>query len=77
MPFHGVADAKFLQTIECSNQMEHDNDGHLHSIVRSLPTNTKHFKITHLDIWQLSNIFGITDTHLKSGIADGEIEIEN
>ena len=85
-------DAEFLQTIQCRNQMDNDNDDFQHDIVRRLNTNTKHLKIAHLNIRGLRNkvdeirillklcrfnIFGITETHLKSEIADGEIEIEN
>ena len=92
MTFYDVDDAEFLQTIQCRNQMDNDNDDYLHDIVRRLATNTKHPKIAHLNIRGFRNkvdeirmllklcrfdIFGITETHLKSEIADGEIEIEN
>ena len=86
MPFYDVDNAEFLQTIQYRNQMDNDNDDYLHYIVRRLATNTKHLKIAHLNTSGLRNkvdeirillklcrfdIFGITETHLKSEIADG------
>lgn len=74
-------------TETCNN-----NDDYLQDIVRKLATNAKHLKIAHLNIRGLRNkvdeirillklcrfdAFGITETHLKSEIGDGEKEIEN
>ena len=65
---------------------------YLHNIVRRLATNTKHLKITRQNVCGFRNkvdeiqillklyrfdILGITETHLKSKIAEGETEIEN
>lgn len=76
----------------CSNQVDVDNNDYLHDIVRRLATNIKHLKTAQLNIRGLRNkvdeirillklcrfeTFGITEKHLKSEIADGEIEIEN
>lgn len=57
MPFYGVDDAEFLQTIQCRNQIVNNNDDCLQDIVHKPATITKHLKITHLNIRGLRNNF--------------------
>lgn len=57
VPFYGVDDAEFLQSIQCRNQIDDNNDGCLQDIVHKPATITKHLKITHLNIRGLRNNF--------------------
>ena len=72
--------------------MEDDNDEYLQDLVHKLATNAKHLKIAHLNARGLRgkvdelrillklcrfHVFGVTETHLTSEIADGEINIED
>lgn len=57
MPFYGVDDAEFLQTIQCRNQIVDNNDDCLQDIVHKLATITKHLKIAHLNIRGVRNNF--------------------
>lgn len=90
LPFNEIDDAELLQTIQCKNQINDNNDEYLQDIVHKLATNAKHLKIAHLNVRGLRNkvdelrillklcrfdVFGVTETHLKSEITDGEIGI--
>jgi len=55
LPFNEIDDAELLQTIQCKNQINDNNDKYLQDIVHKLATNAKHLKIAHLNVRGLRN----------------------